>query len=53
VNVRVVSGRGRWSLTGTAWLPGTDIRALLARSEAQPGGVLVLTHRGMMWQPNW
>jgi hypothetical protein len=43
----------RWSLAGTAWPPGTDIRALLARSEAQPGGVLVFTHRGMMWQPNW
>jgi hypothetical protein len=43
----------RWSLTGTAWPPGTDIRALLARSVAQPGGVLVFTRRGMMWQPNW
>lgn len=42
-----------WSLTGTAWPPGTDIGALLARSQAQPGGVLVLRHRGMMWQPTW
>ncbi|MGH3204718.1 MAG: hypothetical protein ACRDP5_22115 [Streptosporangiaceae bacterium] len=43
----------RWSLTGTAWPAGTDIGALLARSQAQPGGVLVLRHRGMMWQPAW
>lgn len=43
----------RWSLTGTAWPPGTDIRALLARSQTQPGDVLVLRHRGMMWQPSW
>lgn len=43
----------RWSLTGTAWPPGTDIRALLVRSEAHPGGVLVFTRRGMMWQPAW
>ena len=44
---------GTASLTGTAWPPGTDIRALLARSEAQSGGVFVFTHGGMMWQPNW
>jgi hypothetical protein len=43
----------RWSLTGTAWPPGTDIKALLARSEIHPGDVLVLRHRGMMWQPSW
>jgi hypothetical protein len=43
----------RWSLTGTAWPSGTDIRALRARSQAQPGGVLVFTRRGLMWQPNW
>jgi hypothetical protein len=43
----------RWSLTGTAWPPGTDIKALLARSESHPGDVLVLRHRGMMWQPAW
>jgi hypothetical protein len=43
----------RWSLTGTAWPPGTDIKALLARSETHPGDVLVLRHRGMMWQPSW
>lgn len=43
----------RWSLTGTAWPPGTDIKALLARSEIHPGDVLVLRHRGTMWQPSW
>lgn len=45
----------RWSLSGTIWPPGTDVKALLARSEAvQPGsGVLVFTRRGMMWQPTW
>jgi Pentapeptide repeats (8 copies) len=43
----------RWSLTGTAWPPGTDIEALLARSEIHPGDVLVLRHRGTMWQPTW
>jgi hypothetical protein len=43
-----------WRLLGWNRLaPGTDIGALLARSEAQPGGVLAFTHRGMMWQPNW
>jgi hypothetical protein len=42
-----------WSLTGTAWPPGTDIRALKARSQAQGGGVFAFGHRGMMWQPNW
>jgi hypothetical protein len=45
----------RWSLSGTIWPPGTDVKALLARSEAvQPGsGVLVFTRRGMTWQPTW
>ena len=45
----------RWSLSGTSWPPGTDVKALLARSEkVQPGsGVLVFTRRGMMWQPAW
>jgi hypothetical protein len=44
-----------WSLSGTIWPPGTDVKALLARSEeVQPGsGVLVFTRRGMMWQPAW
>jgi hypothetical protein len=45
----------RWSLAGTCWPPGTDVKALLARSEeVQPGGgVLMFTRRGMMWQPTW
>lgn len=45
----------RWSLSGTTWPPGTNVKALLARSEeVQPGsGVLVFTRRGMMWQPAW
>ena len=43
----------RWSLAGTLWPPGTDIKALLARSEIHPGDVLVLRHRGTMWQPSW
>jgi hypothetical protein len=45
----------RWSLPGTIWPPGTDVKALLADSEeVQPGsGVLVFTRRGMMWQPPW
>ena len=44
----------RWSVPGTTWPPGTDVKALLARSEqAEPGGVLVVTHRGRMRQPNW
>jgi hypothetical protein len=45
----------RWSLPGTSWPPGTDVKALLADSEeVQPGsGVLVFTRRGMMWQPPW
>jgi hypothetical protein len=45
----------RWSLSGTIWPPGTNVKALLARSEeVQPGsGVLVFTRRGMMWQPAW
>lgn len=39
----------RWSLSGTTWPPGTDVKALLARSEqvAPGGGVLVVTRRGM------
>lgn len=43
----------RWSLSGTIWPPGTDVKALLARSEqvAPGGGVLVVTRRGMAWQP--
>ena len=45
----------RWSLSGTTWPPGTNVKALLARSEEdQPGsGVLMFTRRGMMWQPTW
>jgi hypothetical protein len=44
----------RWSLPGTTWPPGTDVKALLARSEqAGPGGILVITHRGRMQPPNW
>jgi hypothetical protein len=47
----------RWSLSGTSWPPGTNVKALLARSEeVRPGsGVLVFTRRGkgMMWQPTW
>jgi hypothetical protein len=45
----------RWSLAGTIWPPGTNVKALLARSEeVQPGsGVLVFTRRRMMWQPTW
>jgi hypothetical protein len=43
----------RWSLPGTTWPPGTDVKVLLARSEqAGPGGVLVVTHRGRMRPPN-
>ena len=43
----------RWSLSGTIWPPETDVKALLARSEqvAPGGGVLVVTRRGMAWQP--
>ena len=42
----------RWSLPGTIWPPGTDVKALLARSEeVEPGGVLVITRRGMAWPP--
>jgi hypothetical protein len=43
----------RWSLSGTIWPPETDVKALLARSEqvARGGGVLVVTRRGMAWQP--
>jgi hypothetical protein len=45
----------RWSLAGTIWPPGTNVKALLARSEeVQPAsGVLVFTRRRMMWQPTW
>jgi hypothetical protein len=45
----------RWSLSGTIWPPGTNVKALVARSEeVRPGsGVLVFTRRGMMWQPTW
>jgi hypothetical protein len=44
----------RWSLPGTTWPPGTDVKALRARSEqAGPGGVLVITHHGRMQPPNW
>jgi hypothetical protein len=41
----------RWSLSGTIWPPGTDVKALLARSEeVEPGGgVLVVTRRGIAW----
>jgi hypothetical protein len=41
----------RWSLSGTMWPPGTDVKALLARSEqvGPDGGVLVVTRRGVMW----
>ena len=40
----------RWSLSGTIWPPGTDVKTLLARSEEiEPGGgVLVVTRRGMV-----
>jgi hypothetical protein len=40
----------RWSLSGTIWPLGTDVKALLARSEeVEPGGgVLVVTRRGMV-----
>ena len=40
----------RWSLSGTIWPPGTNLKALLARSEqVEPGGgVLVVTRRGMV-----
>lgn len=40
----------RWSLSGTSWPPGTDVKMLLARSkEVEPGGgVLVVTRRGMV-----
>jgi hypothetical protein len=43
----------RWSLPGTIWPPGTDVKALLARSEeVEPGGsVLVVTRRGIAWPP--
>ena len=45
----------RWSPSRTIWPPGTNVKALLARSEeVQPGsGVFVFTRRGMMWQPAW
>jgi hypothetical protein len=39
----------RWSLSETMWPTGTDVKALLARSEeVEPGGVLVVTRRGMV-----
>jgi hypothetical protein len=40
----------RWSLSGTIWPPGTDVKALLVRSEeVEPGGgILVVTRRGMV-----
>jgi hypothetical protein len=41
-----------WSLTGTTWPPGTNIKALVARSRAQ-GSILVFKRQGMMWQPSW
>jgi hypothetical protein len=42
----------RWSLSGTTWPPGTNVKKLLARSEqAGPGGVLVITRRGIGWLP--
>lgn len=43
----------RWSLSGTIWPPETDVKALLARSEAVDpgGGVLVVKRRGMAWPP--
>lgn len=45
----------RWSLSGTVWPPGTDVKALLARSDQvqTATGALVFTRRGMMWQPAW
>jgi hypothetical protein len=37
----------RWSLSGTTWPPGTNVKALLARSERPgPGSILVVTRRG-------
>lgn len=40
----------RWSLSGTIWPPGTNVKALLARSEevGPGGGVLVVTRRGIV-----
>jgi hypothetical protein len=40
----------RWSPSGTIWPPGTDVKAILNRSEsAGPGsGVLVVTRRPML-----
>ena len=41
----------RWSLSGTIWPPGTDVSALLARSqEVEPGsGVFVVKRRAGTW----
>ena len=37
-----------WSRPGTTWPPGTDVKALLARSQTRPGGgVLIITRSGM------
>lgn len=42
----------RWSLSGTTWPSGANVKKLLARSEqAGPGGVLVITRRGIAWPP--
>jgi hypothetical protein len=43
----------RWSLSGTIWPPGTDVKALRARSEraAPGGGVLVVTRRARLYGP--
>jgi len=43
----------RWSLSETIWPPGTDVKALLARSEKVEtgGGILVIKRRGMAWPP--
>lgn len=40
----------RWSLSGTVWPPGTEVKVLLTRSEeVEPGGgVFVVTRRGMV-----
>jgi hypothetical protein len=44
----------RWSLSGTIWPPETDVKALLARSEAAGtgGGVLVVTRRAWLGRQN-
>jgi hypothetical protein len=45
----------RWSLSGTTWPPGTDVRALLTRSEeVGPGsGILVVKRQDKRWPPQW